>query len=273
MSGETGAARGPGPVVCTEGPRGLAARTLGRPAVAFASVGSTNAFLKENGAAYPHGTLCWTGRQTAGRGRLGRSWETDAGEALAMSLLFKPAALPTLPLAVGLAAAEALEHLTGEEFFVKWPNDLLCGGRKVCGILCESCLDEKGGFTVAGLGVNLLQSDAHFTRAGLPHAGSVAALTGRKLSPEETAAAVVNALEPRWLTLAREGFASLRGAYLARCLTVGRTVRVLSPDGVLRREGLAVGVADDGCLLVDGGAGPEPVNAGEVSVRGADGYV
>lgn len=254
--------------------RGLTARELGGRIVYLPSVDSTNRYLKENGDSLPHGTVCYTGWQQAGRGRLGRSWNARDGQALAMSVLFKTDAdTAPLPLICGMAVTVALRGLCGGNFQIKWPNDIVCGGYKVCGILCENRWMSGGGFTVAGIGVNLEQSAEEFRLLGLPYAGSVKMVTGSDLDAEVTAAAVINALEPLWFRLKESGFAALRGEYEALCATVGRSVRVLSPDGEVLREGRAAGITEDGRLLVESGGESAAVNAGEVSVRGLEGYL
>ena len=173
---------------------GLTTRVLGRTVISLDEVDSTNRYLKERAGELPHGTACLTGCQRAGRGRLGRSWDVPDGQTLALSVLFRTGGdVERLPLLCGLAVSGALEALTGAAFRIKWPNDIVCSGRKVCGILCESRPDGQGGLAVvAGMGVNLRQTAAWFAQAGLPHAGSVLELTGRTLSLEETAAAILN---------------------------------------------------------------------------------
>ena len=252
----------------------LTTRTLGRSLQYFDELDSTNRYLKDTGVSLPHGAVCFTAMQSAGRGRLGRSWTAPAGETLAMSVLLKGAdGAPQLPLLCGLAAAGALGELAGSGFGIKWPNDIICKGRKVCGILCESRPAPDGRFLVAGIGVNLAQGDEWFRRAELPHAGSVKGLTGVTLSLEETAAAVLNRLEPLWERYEREGFAPFAAAYAARCVHVGKKLRVLAPDGTIRLEGEGAGVDEDGNLLVLSGGKIVPVAAGEVSLRGAEGYI
>lgn len=253
---------------------GITAEELGTCCFYLPQVESTNSYLKERGDQLPHGTLCYTANQTAGRGRRGRSWEVKPGQSLAMSLLFRPGnGLERLPLLCGLAGVQALYELTGTAFQIKWPNDIVCSGQKVCGILCESRLEKDGGFTVAGMGFNLLQTEEEFRSMGLYHAASVRQLTGRVLTPEQLTAAVVNALEPLWRQERAEGFASLREAYKAACVTLNRPVKVLAPDGGVLLEGVATDIQSDGCLLVETSAGPRVVEAGEVSVRGLYGYV
>lgn len=253
----------------------MTGRTLGSPVIQLRSVDSTNRFLKERSGMLPHGTLCLTGWQTGGRGRLGRSWSAPPGETLAMSVLFREEGdYGTLPLLCGLAAAAALRELTGDGGFqIKWPNDIVCRERKVCGILCESRWTEAGTAVVAGLGVNLLQTDAFFSAAGLPHAASVRQLTGRVLPPRMLAQAVTERLDAVWRRSRAAGFAALREEYAALCVNLGRPVRVLAPDGTPRLEGVAAGVGEDGRLIVETAAGREAVNAGEASVRGLYGYV
>lgn len=258
----------------TDGLCGLTAKILGNRIIALLTVDSTNNYLKDNGEQLPNGTLCYTGWQQAGRGRLGRSWCAEEGQALAMSLLFKPSdGLEQLSLVCGLAVSRALSRLCGQMFQIKWPNDIVCGGRKVCGILCENRWTGNNGFVVAGIGVNLRQTAAAFEKAGLPYAVSLEMVSGQAFTVEKTAAAIVNELEPLWLRLKQEGFSSLRGEYEQGCITVGRPVRVLSLGGSILLEGIAVGIAEEGYLLVDSGSKIVPVSAGEVSVRGLDGYL
>lgn len=253
---------------------GLVTRSLGKEAVRLPSIGSTNAYLKERGARLPHGTACYTDSQTAGRGRLGRDWQTPAGKTLALSVLLKPLwEVSTLPLVAGLAVSRALFQLSGTAFPIKWPNDIVCSSRKVCGILCEGRPEKNGGFAVCGIGVNLLQTAADWETACLPHAGSLLQLTGRHFSPEEVAVAILNELEPLWDSLRRDGFAPLLPVFQKHCLTIGREVRVQSVDGAVLCEGTATAVEADGALRVHTEAGDRLVRAGEVSVRGLYGYV
>lgn len=144
-----------------------------------------------------------------------------------MSVLLRGAAdadWSGLPLVCGIAVAAALDRLAGERagmpFRIKWPNDIICAGRKMCGILCESSQGETGRFAVAGIGVNLTQTAADFREAGLPHAGSVRMLTGISLSLGETRRPPQRAGGPLG-SLRREGFASLRGPYEERCIIPG----------------------------------------------------
>lgn len=253
---------------------GLKTRELGRECLWLPAVASTNAYLKERGDRLPHGAACATDNQTAGRGRLGREWQAPAGETLALSVLLKPLwEATTLPLVVGLAVSRALSKLSGATFCIKWPNDIVCNNRKVCGILCEGRPGEDGGFAVCGMGVNLLQTEREFAGLGLPHAGSLWQLTGKRLKPTAVAAAILNELEPLWDRYRREGFSPLLPAFQERCATIGRQVRAQSPAGETVCEGTATAVEPDGALRIRTAAGDRLVQAGEVSVRGLYGYM
>ena len=144
----------------------LSTRSLGRDMLLFEELDSTNAWCKrrlsEGGA--PEGLAAAARCQTAGRGRLGRSWESRKGDGLYVSFVTLPLPgelLPLVPIAAGLSAAEAAEAETGLRVGIKWPNDLIVSGRKLSGILCEGA----AGRAVCGIGVNLLQDAAFFSAA------------------------------------------------------------------------------------------------------------
>lgn len=218
------------------------------------TVGSTNQYLKEQDL--PLGTAVYTQNQTAGRGRMGRSWMADSG-GVALSVLV-PAQSAALPLVCSIAAARALERLCGQKMQIKWPNDIICGGRKLCGILCES----TGQKAIAGFGVNLTQTAEELAQMGLPFATSAKMLGGAI----PTARAVAQAIVTEVFTLLPGGFAPLRAEYTRRSATLGRQVSVL--HGQEKQIGTALEVTDSGSLLVDFAGTKTEVFAGEVSVRG-----
>ena len=197
-------------------------------------------------------------------------WQNAPGAALYYTILFKePLADPAcLPLASGLAAARALEECFGVECALKWPNDLLLGGKKAVGILCEGF----GGAFVSGIGVNLSQTAEFFAAAGLPHGVSVAGHLGHPLPPDAPRQ-LAEALSRRFTAdedlqrFYREGFAPLRGAYTARCVNLGRQVWFEGGEGV------AETVDGQGRLVVAAEGGLRHVLSGEVSVKGIYGRV
>ncbi|WP_418666867.1 biotin--[acetyl-CoA-carboxylase] ligase [Allofournierella sp.] len=233
------------------------------------TVGSTNAWCKERFAGLEDGAAVWADAQTAGRGRLGRAWHSAPGAALYYTVVFKrPFAQPAcLPLAVSLETAAALRVEFGAACAVKWPNDLLLGGKKLVGILCEGV---PGGI-VCGIGVNLRQSRAEFEAAGLPHAASLEA--GGIPLPRDAAARLAAVLSARFApggplsAFCESGFAAVREEYRAACVNLGRPVEFEGGRGV------AEDVDEEGRLVVRTEEGTASVFTGEVSVRGIYGKV
>lgn len=264
--------------------RRLRTAWAGREAVYLDEVDSTNAEAKrravnasgsQEGA--PHGLLVLADRQTAGRGRRGRGWESPPGMGLWMSLLVRPSAqaerIPSLALAVALAVADACEEAAAVEAAVKWPNDVLYNGKKLCGILLEMAADMDGAqWVVIGVGINLRHHEAHFS-PGLQR--SVAALDearpGKGWRRPDVLLSLLEALEARYAAWAAGGVAALREDYARRSATLGRRVSVIAPDGEF--SGLATDIDETGALLVRRDDGViSRVLAADVSVRGEDGY-
>ena len=183
-------------------------------------------------------------RQTAGRGRLGRSFASEEG-GLYLSYAFRPRCalgqVPGLTLLAGLAAADALESLDCPRPGIKWPNDLYLQGKKICGILTEAV--DAGALTVImGLGVNLYNR----LPPELPQAGRLADLMDGAPRPEALAPVLLEKLE----AVLSEPRESAMERYRAECITLGRRVAVTGADGGTC-SGLAVGIAPTGALLVE----------------------
>ena len=227
-------------------------------------VDSTNNWLRRELQGLQDGAAVYTGSQTAGKGRRGRSWQNQPGEALYYSrLVRRPLKDPaTLPLMVSLAGADAVEALCGRRPQVKWPNDLLFDGKKICGILCESVLEGDGASYILGVGINLLQTAAFFEAQGLDHAASLYSATGRRCLSRDAALALDGALTRRLESFAGGGFAALAEEYRACCINLGRQVYT---DTV---RGVAAAIDDAGRLVVRTAQGQEAVFTGEVTVHG-----
>lgn len=230
---------------------------------------STNDVLKRalagaDGALPADGDAVYTDSQTAGRGRRGRAWENRPGEALYYSrLVRRPLAdAVTLPLLCSLAAADAVRALCGQEAGVKWPNDLLLGGKKICGILCESVTAAGQTSYILGIGINLLQPEEFFAARGLVHGGSLLSQTGCRSTVAAAAAALDAALARRLPAFADAGFAAIAGEYRRVCVNLGREVFA----GEVR--GTAAAIDDAGRLVVRTPAGTTTVFTGEVTVHG-----
>lgn len=196
----------------------------------------------------PHGTVILARSQTAGRGRLGRIWESRPGDSLCLSVLIHPAqtrhSSPRLTLAAGLAVHRALTTLTGLPLHIKWPNDLLWEEKKLCGILTESGSASAGlDYAVIGIGINLNQKEADFSPDLRSTACSLLGLTGRSWDADETAAAVLHALTH----VLQEPWESVLAAWKSHCTSLGRTIRLQTPSGP--RSGVLLDIAPDGALV------------------------
>ena len=241
------------------------------------SCGSTNVYLKEHTAEFAPVGAVYTMNQTAGRGRLGRTWENAADQALYYSaVLAGPLAQPeTLPQLASLLVARALTERYGVQCQIKWPNDLLVNGKKIVGILCESTETPAGRVWIAGIGINLAQPQRYFDAAGLPH-GSSLALCGAAVDAPADAPALAARLTALFAAaqpaFAAQGFAPLRAAYKAACVNLGRQVEYPVPGGGTAR-GTAADVDEAGRLVVRTAQGETAVFTGEVSVKGIYGAV
>ena len=252
--------------------RGLDTQWAGREIVHFSETDSTNRrarLLAQEGAA--HGTLVVADSQTAGRGRRGRGWISPAEEGIFMSLIVRPQVHPSqvarLSLLTALAVAQAIERETGLDARIKWPNDIVIAGRKVCGLLLEMTADENAVHdVVAGVGINVHQRE--FDPEIENTASSLDLLSGRTLSRAALVRAFLRAFEAA-MALSHE---EMMAAYAARSATLGSRVQVLSLTETFTGE--AVGVTESGSLLVRDAAGSvREVLAADVSVRGIMGYV
>lgn len=260
----------------------LTTQVMGRTCVCCEETDSTNtraSQLAEDGS--PHGTLVCAEKQTLGKGRRGRSWDSPPGEAVYMSLLLRPSIKPAnasmLTLVMGLAVAEAcnelLAELPGENARVclKWPNDLVLEGRKITGILTEMSTEvDFIHYVVIGVGINV--NTGSFSEE-LGSAGSLYLATGRTFSRAKLIARCMEAFERHYeVFLETEDLSGLRESYEQLLVNAGREVRVLAPGN--EYTGTALGIDDRGELLVRRKDGTvETVYAGEVSVRGVYGYV
>lgn len=228
----------------------------------FARVASTNDVLRERAlAGAPAGTTALADYQTQGRGRLGRTWEAPAGRALLFSVLLRPSPGPhpdaagVLPLRIGLAIADAVEHLTGCAVALKWPNDVLLDGRKVAGILCESAAD----FVVAGIGINVGQTEAELPPELQSQATSLRIVTGEPPARPDLAGAILRLLRPLWRAPHRPLDPAELERFHRRDALAGRTVTV---DDV--PAGVAAGIDPLGALLVRLDGVERRVHAGTV---------
>jgi BirA family biotin operon repressor/biotin-[acetyl-CoA-carboxylase] ligase len=212
---------------------------------------------RQSAAGAGHGTVVMAARQDAGRGRRGRAWASLPGN-LHCSLLLDPGPernlAPQLAFVAALGLWDALaELLPAASFRLKWPNDVLCGGRKIAGML----LEWAEPMVILGVGVNIAQAPAQFPATCLKTQGSEAA-------PADVLASFCAKLPPWYQTWREQGFVPIRQAWLARCSGIGEAVTArLADDSVL--EGRFNGLDVDGALLLETAQGTiRRVLAGEV---------
>ncbi len=243
----------------------------------YPSIPSTNTLLKEMAAAgAPAGTVVMAGHQSAGRGRMGRSFSSPEGLGLYLSVLLRPGCKPGqlmhLTCAAGVAACDAVEATTGLRPGIKWANDLVYREHKLGGILTEMGFDPQGNvsWAVVGIGINCRHRATDFPEELRSMAASLAMVTEKDVPPMDLAAALLVSLEEMNRSLLLPGPTMAR--YRQDCVTLGQAVSVHRFDSV--RHAIARAVEDDGALTVAFSDGTlETVATGEVSIRGMYGYV
>ena len=230
--------------------------------------GSTNADLAARAAAgaAANGSVLLTTFQSSGRGRLDRTWSAPPGASLALSMLVVPGDVPWqrwtwLPLICGMAVSEGIHRATEVDTILKWPNDVMVGDRKLCGILAEQVSTPHGPGCVIGVGIN---TDLTEDQLPVPWATSLlltGASTRNKTSIAATVLRAFALLYDNW----QHDFdaAALSRAYVARCATIGRDVRVVlsAQESV---TGRAVAIDDDGRLVVRTNEGTRVFGAGDI---------
>lgn len=249
----------------------LTAKRLGSEVRFLKETESTNRDVDaaaQAGAA--EGLLIMADSQTAGRGRMTRTWFSPPGANLYFSLLLRPdvdlAVAPSLPLVVGLAVAEAIVACAPALLpKIKWPNDILVNGKKICGILCE--LQTKQGnmdYIVVGIGVNVNLTADQIPVELHERATSVLIENGEPLKREQLLAAILNRLEPIYDNWRAFGFKPLVQNINALDALRGVSIRVDHAGSPL--EGIASGIQDDGSLLLQTTKGPVPIYSGEAHI-------
>ena len=236
---------------------------------------STNLWIKrlaKEGA--PEGTLALAEFQSAGRGRLGRSWEVPEGTSVMMSILlrpkFEPQYAPTLTLVMGMAVAKAVKNL-GFDVSIKWPNDVVVSHKKICGILTEmGVCDGKIDYAVIGVGINV--NIKEFPEEMADKATSLYLESGKEFDRSQIPGLVMEAFEEYYEKFAATcDLSGLKEEYESILANYNQPVRVLAKEPY---EGVARGITDGGELLVEKTDGTiVAVSAGEVSVRGLYSYV
>ena len=239
------------------------------------TVDSTNDWAKREGRkGVPGGAIYLAERQTAGKGRRGRIWHTAVGTSVSMSILLRPD-LPAdkifmLTLVMGMAVVDGIRRVCDLDIQIKWPNDVIIGGKKICGILTE--MSSGMDYVVIGIGINVNVSSFSEELAGT--STSLFLEQGRFVSREFVTVEILNSFWKYYKIFMNTGdISAFFQEYQKILVNRGRSVRVLDPAGSFC--GMALGINGRGELLVkreDNGA-TEAVYSGEVSVRGLYSYL
>lgn len=265
----------------------LLTKVIGQKYIWKEEIDSTNDELKrlaKEGA--PHGTVVAAGKQTNGKGRRGRVWESPKEDNIYMSILLRPEMEPQyvsmITLVTALAVAKAVEKtLAGQNekssvksaiCQIKWPNDLVLNKKKICGILTEMSMDANGGYyVIVGIGINV--NTKRFPEEIAPMATSLGKELGMQLEVEPIIASVLKEFEKYYDVFCdARSLAPILETYNARLANAGQQVQILSQQD--KKVRFAHGIDETGALLVSGEDGKiEKIISGEVSVRGLYGYV
>ncbi len=255
----------------------LSTRVLGRELVVFNRITSTNDFLKRlarRGA--KEGTTILADEQTAGRGRLGRKWQSPPGKGLWFSLLLRPqlpiAKVGVLSLALAALIAETLTQQCGMDFRVKWPNDVLIGGKKVCGILCETQLSPTSvEAVVAGVGLNVLQAEDDFAAEWRGRVTSIQMAGATRHDRKALFTALLENFEKNLLGKLEPRVSQLLSQWCARCEGLGEPITIMParaaeiPSASL--TGIFENIGENGELIVRlPSGGLRFFSAGEITI-------
>lgn len=234
-------------------------------------IDSTNRWLLDKAReGWPSGAVCLAEQQQSGRGRQGRSWQSPFAAGLAGSLLWRfdgsPAALSGLSLATGIAVARALRDFGVADIGLKWPNDVLWGGRKLGGILLESGSTVDVFYVVAGVGLNVALPRSAATVIDQPWVDLREILGAERVSRNRLASLLISELIETFVRFQEGGFAERAAEWAGFDQVAGRRVRLKLPNATV--TGIARGVDVTGALLLetaDGRIGP--YLGGEISLR------
>lgn len=243
----------------------------------FDTIDSTNTKAQELAEkGYPSGTLVVADKQESGKGRRGRSWVSPSGTGIFMTLMIKPDINPNnasmLTLVAALAVAKAITSVTGEEAMIKWPNDIVINGKKVCGILTEmNAQFDYINHIVVGIGINV-HNESFPEEISQMASSLMIEAGGKRFHRAQIIAETMSYFEQYYDTfLETQDLSALVREYDELLVNRNKSVRVLDPKEPF--DGKAMGITPKGELIVDTWESRKLVSSGEVSVRGIYGYV
>jgi BirA family biotin operon repressor/biotin-[acetyl-CoA-carboxylase] ligase len=249
----------------------LAGKMIGHRLHYYDQIGSTNdeAFrLGEEGA--PEGTVLIAESQSSGKGRMQRVWYSPPGANIYTSVILKPPVgtiqATQIPIAAGVAAAETINEFCPGKAWIKWPNDVLIGGKKVCGILAQMKMSGQAvDFVVVGVGINVNLTREQFPPDIQEIATSLAIEAGGEISRPALIIRLYENMAKWYRELTRNGFAAVRERWLNQSEMIGKTVSVIFKSEAV--SGKAVGLDEDGSLiLMTANNQKMTVSAGDASI-------
>ena len=250
---------------------------VAKEVLSFDTIDSTNTKAQELAEkGYPSGTLVVADKQESGKGRRGRSWVSPSGTGIFMTLMIKPDINPNnasmLTLVAALAVAKAITSVTGEEALIKWPNDIVVNGKKVCGILTEmNAQFDYINHIVVGIGINV-HNESFPEEISQMASSLMIEAGGKRFHRAQIIAETMSYFEQYYDTfLKTQDLSALVREYDKLLVNRNKSVRVLDPKEPF--DGKAMGITPKGELIVDTWESRKLVSSGEVSVRGIYGYV
>lgn len=243
----------------------------------YKEVTSTNKLAKIKAAeGAKEGALLIAETQTAGRGRLGKVWDSPEGTGIWMSIILRPPILPQdvsgITLMAGLAMCQGIREITGLPAYIKWPNDVVINGKKVCGILTEMSAEmERVNYVIVGIGINVNTKD--FPQELEEVATSLKVEGKQDYKRKDIVASTMIFFEKHYKECMKQGSISpILGQYKDLCVTLKNQVKIISKEETY--EAIPVDINPAGALIVGKKDGTkEIITSGEVSVRGIYGYV
>lgn len=241
----------------------------------LAETDSTNTYAKQIAYDTPDDTLVLADHQIAGKGRLGRTFESPAGVGIFMTMLYRPSLppckAPMLTLVAGISVCEAIRELSGLDAGIKWPNDIVVNGKKVCGILTEMHANMHAiDYILVGIGINV--NNPSFSEGLSSIATSLFLESGQKFHRSRIIACIKSKFSRYYdLFLAASDFSPLKERYQSLMIHFGREILILQ-DGTTTKA-VAKGISEHGELIIERDGVSSRLNSGEISIRGVYGYV
>lgn len=251
---------------------------IGRQFVHFEEIDSTSSYAKKIGnEGCQHGTVVVAERQTLGRGRTGREWQSDSNHGLWFSIVLRPELEPEqiqiVTLAASVAVVEGIAREQGINCGIKWPNDIILGNSKLCGILTElSAEPGHVNYLVVGIGINVNQDQNDFDPGLQNKATSLKLHTGNNVSRVKLLGSILTSFEEIYNIMLEGNTDEILNRWNKYSVTIGKEVKIIYRG--MEYYGTAQSIASDGKLVVKCKDGTEKeISAGEVQVRGLLGYV